>query len=242
MDFENLLKFLSQYSVDYFEAFIAILKKPTIQFPPINAIDGKNSIIHQSRDNYKLKEQRFNPKLFVFVTTSILIGSIINVAIPNKNVRHELSTIFVFVLIFWFFYGYFIHWVSRLIGGSGTIIQTISSTFQLLAVIYVISNFVALIAGIAISISQVNSFLVNTSSTGKYLANNPIVVFIVVQFILLLFYLPRSLTYVHQFGWKKQGAILTTILLGLIVWILMIIPFTVTNFVDCTSGSPLCGG
>lgn len=212
MEIEKIISFVTQYLSDYWWFFTETLKHPTLRFSllkPLSKGTPDIALVSSSQEN---KHSRLDPRLLGFMAISIFIGATINELIPGRAI-HGLSftTIFTATAAVWFCYSFVLHLFCKLFKGQGIFEETLGVSLQLFSVIYVISSLCAFIGGLiltAVSNRSITTFAV-TSSSGliNHARFPPIYLFFYVEFILLIFYLPIAIKYVHHFGWIRQVTI-----------------------------------
>jgi len=203
---------VAQYLSEYWWFFTETLKHPTLRFSllkPSSKGTPEIALLSSSQEN---KHLRLDPKLLGFMAISIFIGATINELIPGR-VIHDLSftTIFIATAAVWFCYSFVLHLFCKLFKGQGVFEETLGVSLQLFSVIYVISSLCAFIGGLiltAISNRSITTFAAPSSSgLINYTGFPAIYLFFYVEFILLIFYLPIAVKYVHHFGLVRQVTI-----------------------------------
>ena len=197
MDIEKLLKVTTDYFSDYFFVFFATLRTPTSRFQPINKKNEPSSLIIP-KSSYG--GPQINPKLFGFMIISVFIGATLNSVIFGQLSSETLVRDTIIILMVWFLYSIAIFGLCKLLGGKGSFLDTISTSLQLLAVVYVISNLLLLLWAM-IFLPLLFPFL--EGDFWEILIYNPPVVYYVIQFSFMFIYLPIALKGVHNFNRAK---------------------------------------
>ena len=203
MDIEGLVEFASKYLSEYVATFTATLAHPVARFNPILEAAETREIILPKRVE-EARSSYLNPKLFTFVVISIFVGVTINALIPGRPSGPDLVPSAIVILISWFTFSSVSHLISRMIGGRGTFGDTLSVSLQLLAVIYVVSCFMALAAGAIAQSGSVKVFATATGGFLEFIVENPVSIYFFTQLALMLIYMPLALRHVHGFGWIRQ--------------------------------------
>lgn len=205
MDIEKLLGFVNDYLSDYIAVFIGTLRKPTIVFEPsTKSAEEQQKLIVQYKERAYGVGAQINPKLFGFVLISIFIGSTLNALIPGKPAGPDIKTTFVVLFASWLAFSVALHLLCLLFQGKGTFLQELSICLQLLATLYVVSSFSALVWGIVASLPQITATLPPLGSVAELLVKEPAYMYFFIHFILLAIYLPIAIKHVHKFGWLRQ--------------------------------------
>ena len=201
MDFEKLINFSAVYLSDYIWAFIETLRKPSIRFQPQPIPEHlQQPVLVGAGSSTQQRREILSPRLLSFVFVSLFIGFTISNLIPGRPTSPDLGTTAIIVFSFWLFHSVVTHWFCRLAGSTGTLIQSLSISLQLFAVLYVVSNFLTLIIGTVASVPFIGKSL---SSPGpEPFVNNPIFFYFPIQFILMLIYLPLAVKNVHGLNFR----------------------------------------
>lgn len=210
MDIESLTEFSGKYLSEYVVTFAATLAHPSRRFDPYPAVAKEQEGVIQLHPKNE-RGAYLSPKLLTFVVISILVGVTINALIPGRPQGPDLLPSLIIILLSWISFGTVAHLISRLIGGHGTFWETLAVSLQLLAVIYVVSCFIAWFTGAITQLEAVKGFAAARGGALEYLAGNPVMVYFMAQLVLMLIYLPLALRHVHGFGWFQQ------VLVGLLV-------------------------
>jgi Tol biopolymer transport system component len=192
---EKLLQFASSYFSEYFNIFFATLTKPDLYFPSIeeNMAKSELSAITLSK-RYKL-----NPHLLPFVIFNTAIGAVLFLLTPNissDNFNFVFSS--VFALVLWTIYSLLAYYISKLLGGTGAFLDTVSFCFQVFSTIAVIGNLTILCNGILLDINLFSSLLSHSNDFFSWLLEKPIITGRVIKTILALIYLPVGIKKIHQ--------------------------------------------
>jgi hypothetical protein len=201
MDIEKLLKWAIEYLSDYFSVFISTLCKPSARFRPIAQPSEEPHIVLSQENTYT--GPALNPRLFGFTIISITIGATLNSVIPSRPDPPDMITTVVITLAIWFAYSLSVFVLCKLVGGKGSFWHTMSVSLQLLAVVYVVSNFVAFIWGAIAQISFVADLLRNNQYSAL-IVDYPVLLYYPVQFTLMTVYLPIALKPAHHLNLLKQ--------------------------------------
>lgn len=233
MNIEKLLEWGSEYFSDYFSVFISTLLKPTTRFKPVIERSEERDLVLPRRIVNSYLGPNLNPRLFGFMVISILIGATLNSIIPGRPPAADLLTTSVITIAVWVGYSISIFLLCKIIGGKGTFLETMSVSLQLLAVVYVVSNFIIFIWGSVARISFVHHLL--KDSYVGLVVEQPVFLYYPVQFILVLFYLPIALKHMHRFG------IARLLVIGIIptVWILWAVISFWGSFVEPLIPTPV---
>ena len=231
MDIQQLLQWGTEYFSEYVFVFISTLIKPTVRFHPIEG-QAEDSILFVSDKTRSLNiGSKLNPKLFSFTIISIFLGLTLNSIISTRLSILDVFSTSLVVLVVWFAYSCLIYALCKMFGGKGSLWETISVSLQLLAVIYVVSNLIALVWRILVQVPLIFGYLIGRNQVLDLFIGDPIFFYYFVDFILMLVYLPAGLKYVHRF--RAISLAITTIL-----------PLTVIvlcgTFMSLSTGINLC--
>jgi hypothetical protein len=150
-------------------------------------------------------------KRLSFLVLATLIGATLGSLIPGRPPIADRSTVAVTVVALWTFTSVMIHFVCRLFRGKGTLDATVLTMLQLLAVAYVISNFVTmLITSAAGAFSNVHAIVLRAHL-------EPGEIILSIQFLLLLIYTPLLLKGVHKFSGLAMGIVIGFLAAGIAV-------------------------
>lgn len=203
MEVEKLLKLSLEYISDYWAAFHTTLTNPKLEFQP-TALLAENNPVIISTYNSKPVRERLNPKLLTFLLISIFIGSVFNINIQGRGPAPEFVITTVIVTAHWLLFGCLIHVVCKAFGGRASFIQALSLNLQVLAVIYVLSSFGTFLWGVVITgLFSGKNLAYLQGFVGEILIKEPVYAYFVIQFILVLVYLPLANKRVHRFHFSR---------------------------------------
>ena len=202
MDIQKWLEFGTSYLSDYLSDFILTLKSPSLRFHAVKE-SKELLLIPKSAGN---KSFKFNPKLFVFLIISIFLGSTINSFAPRRPSSPEATVTIIVTLAIWFAYSLTVYGNFSLLGGKGYFWEIMSVSLQILAVVYVISNIIMLIWSILAQFLLLvfPSFFY---SNILFLLQYPTISYSIVQFILMLIYLPIAIKNIYDFGKIRRAIV-----------------------------------
>lgn len=201
MDFQKLFDWGTKNFSEYIDVFFSTLSQPHLRFQP-----DENEPQDPATDKTSTAQTgpHLNPQLFGFLLISIFLGVTLNsqvrrgVAAPTDLVQTAVITI-----ALWFLYSLFTFFVCKVLGGKGSFWATISVSLQLLAVVYVTSSLITFLWGIVATNPLVTEPLIR-NGFAKVFVDDPIDLYYVVQFVLMIVYLPLALKYVHGFTFTHQ--------------------------------------
>jgi len=221
MNFEKILEWGVEYLSDYISVVVATIRKPTTRFKPMSTFPmNKSEIVLPSRLDVAYTGPHLNPKLISFVIISIFLGSTINALIPSRKIPPDFIVSAIVVIAIWFIVSCITHGVCKLMRGKGSLVETLSVSLQVIAVLYVISNLATLILGVMVVRMQQLVLVVNLVPGVEFILIGPIVAYFLIQLSLLAVYLPIALKYVHGFGCLRQ-ILIGVVLLILLIWMYM---------------------
>jgi|SRR5579863_1634765 len=189
-DTKEIAEIIESYGTDFLDWFLSVLFKP----------------LTTGGELYPAKRR------FVFLTFCTLIGATIGSLIPGRPPIGDRATVAVTVIALWTFTSVLIHVTCRILRGHGSLNNTILSMLQILAVAYVVSNFVVMLTTSAASLySPIKAALasVNLSKPGDQI--------LFLQFVILAVYTPFVLTSVHRFQGLLLGSIAGVLAAGIAV-------------------------
>src|ERR1051325_11357517 len=202
MEVEKLIKFAIEHLSDYLRTFLAIVRNPKLEFHPEEVVIEDNLL--NPRSDLKVVKARLNPKLFSFLLLSICIGSVLNTYILGRRAAPEFVITVVIVLACWLLFSFLVYAICKVFGGRGTLLQTVSLNLQMSSVIYVLSSFVTFLWGTIIT--NIYSGIPPNylqGLIGETLIREPIYAYFVVQFILILVYLPVANKQFHKLNFSR---------------------------------------
>jgi hypothetical protein len=141
--------------------------------------------------------------LVVIIAISIFIGATLGATIPGRPKFQDRATVLIVVCAIWLFVGFLIHGVCRLLGGKGSLRDSLFAILQSLSAVYVISNVITLII-----INVARTFMSDSPSEFTF-SNDPGAVLVLLQCMFLLYYIPASLAGIHQFKRVALGIVAT---------------------------------
>jgi hypothetical protein len=202
MEVEKLLKISIEYLSDYLRVFLTTIRSPKLEFQPDELIIANNPLTPYP--DSKVIKARLSPKLLSFLLISIFIGSILNTNIPRRNPAPEFVITLVMVIACWLLFSSLVHVICKVFAGRGSFVQTLSVNLQVLAVIYVLSSFVAFLWGVVITeLLSRETGAHWPGLIGETLTQKPIYFYFIVQFVLVLIYLPLANRQVHRFCFSR---------------------------------------
>jgi len=214
MELEKLLKISIEYLSEYFGVLFSTIKSPRIQFPPKLSTDDRVVIL--SSDS--VTNTRLNTKLLSFVLISIFIGSVLNTNIPGRNQGPDFVSMTIMILGYWFLFSFLVHVFCRSFGGGRAFTETLSVNLQVFATIHVLSSFVTFLWGVVIKgfgSEKIEIYL--QGYLPKTVIESPIYAYFVVQFILVLIYLPLANRRLHGLGLRKLNRAISSRALVLVL-------------------------
>lgn len=212
MEPEKVLKLLTENLGDWSRITLLTLIRPISRFELVLVGDttGVSEIVGVRTE----KQLWLNPRLLIFSVLSIILGLSLNALIPNRTHAPDLLSSVLIVFLYWVVCGSLLYLVCRLIGGKGGYLETLSVTLQVLATLYVVSSFFALLLSSLTSIPVLEREFGTESALVGVLDSAPVVVFFVVDTILIAIYVPLALKTVHKFGWGRTSLVLILLLIG----------------------------
>jgi hypothetical protein len=150
------------------------------------------------------------------ILISVLIVATMGALIPNRPELLGRVQIFVILSLLWLFLSLLVHLTCRLFGGREGVGTTVTLMMQALAFAYVVSNFLTLLAAFAYKFYGP----LIPDSVLDFKAYQPGVIILGLQFILLLYLVPLTVSRAHGFSGAKWFLValcagLLTVLLGL---------------------------
>jgi len=216
VDIQKLLEWGTTYFSEYFSVFISTLRRPVTRFEPVVSEAKQQRLYVPNKSSPASVDSSLNSKLFAFIIISIFIGSTLNSIVPGQPpvpgqpLSPDIITTSIVTAAVWFAYSVSIYGVCRLLGGKGNFWETISISLQLLAVIYVVSNFATLIWSIIAQVLlfyKVNGTIIELNDMIKLpdiFMSQPFLIYYFIQFGLMIIYLPLSLKPIHKFGFIRR--------------------------------------
>jgi hypothetical protein len=177
---KDVLELAQTYATDYLAWFLSLLIRP----------------LSTGSDLYSDKQR------IVFLLISTFVGATLGSLIPGRPPISDRTTVAVTVVVLWVFTSVLIHVACRVLRGHGTLNNTVLSMLQILAVAYVVSNFLTMLTSFAsAAYPPVKAALASTSLA------NPGNLILSIQFVMLIIYTPFVLSAVHKFQGLIIGAL-----------------------------------
>lgn len=204
MDIEKALKLVTDYLSEYLAVFIATLQKPVARFQPFVPVLNLSAPSPGAPGTLAnvYPGPLLNPKLFVFMLISIFIGTALNSLIPGRPATTDVTTTAAVTFVVWIAYSATIFILAAVFRGRASFLDTASVSLQLLATIYVVSNFITFLWGSLAHIPAIHD-LHSIAGLGLII-DQPIYLYYIVQFALMAVYLPIALKAVYGFGLIRQ--------------------------------------
>ncbi len=217
MDPGKAYTFLSEHISDFIAISVETFMRPVgrfelVQRPQSTSVPSR-IIVHAKTEH----ELWLNPRLIAFAVLSIILGTMINGIIPERRPELGIVTTVIIILLAWLFQGSATHILCKVMRGRGTYPETLSVSLQVASVLYVASNFLALVVSAAVTIPTVEATVEGFFSIGALIAKQPIYSFFLCHAILSTVYVPMAMKAVHRFGMIRT-AILVAIS-GLASWL-----------------------
>jgi|HubBroStandDraft_6_1064221.scaffolds.fasta_scaffold265682_3 hypothetical protein len=179
-DGSSFYELFEKYGKDYATWLLGIISSPASIIDKTEEANGKGADV-----------QYLLPILLV----SIFVGATIGALIPDRPPFQSRATVFCLVSILWVFMSLLVHGICRMFGGKANVVMTLSLMIQDLAFVYVASNFLTLIIWwSATAYHPLQEFLAS-----RLLFGSPGVVLFSIQFLLLLYLVPFTVSRVHGF-------------------------------------------
>lgn len=202
MNIEQLLKLGTEYFSSYLTVLISTLRAPGERFRPLPKSKDKGVTVLHAGISASYIGPGLSPQLFGFMIISVLIGATLNSVVPGRPPSPDFLTTSVVTISVWIGYSISVFLLCKILGGKGSFLETMSVSLQLLAVVYVVSNFVTFIWGSIVRPSVVRGLL--QSGILRPIVDYPILIYYPVQFFLMLIYLPLALKHVHRLNRVRQ--------------------------------------
>jgi len=150
------------------------------------------------------------------VLISVLIGATLGALIPDRPAILGRIQIFLILTLLWSFLSLLVHVTCRLFGGREGVTTTVTLMMQALAFAYVVSNFLTLLA--VFLAKFYGPLIADTALDFKEVS--PGFLILGLQFVLLLYLVPLTVSRAHGFGGAKWFlvalcAAILTVFLGL---------------------------
>jgi hypothetical protein len=203
MDVERLIKLGEEYFSEYFRAFLTTIRSPTIEFQPVKVLIEDSMISQEPRS-----QTRLSPQLCRFIVLSFIIGSVLNSEVSGRTAGREFVRPMIIVIVCWLLWSCLIHFVCWMLAGHGSFMQTVSVSLRVLAVIYVLSSLFAFLWGVVVKAIPIDySLNYFQGQLANKIIHEPIYSYFLVQFFLLLIYLPLATIPLHSFRFSRHRKI-----------------------------------
>ena len=216
MDIEKLVKFVVEYVSEYLSVLGSTLGSAKLGYPAQKPQkkEGETDLIvgGTARDDRRV----LNPKLFIYCVINIFVGFTLQSLVQGKLSGRELTVVVVVTLLTWVTVGTIISGIMKLLRGSGTFIDTLSLCIQLFSTVYLVSS------GLTLLWSMLVEALRSQLGEGSILlVLHPFSLYFVVQFVLLIVYLPWGVKKLHRISTGRS-------LVGISI---LVVPFLLFNVV-----------
>jgi hypothetical protein len=152
------------------------------------------SIVRNTKE--KISDGGIGEFLLTIIIPTTIIGITVGSLIPNRPAIASRAIVFTVVSLLWVFLSLLVHFFCKLVGGKESSQVTVSLMVQNLAFVYVASNFLTLIVvWILISYSKG----LDSSGISDLIVQEPGSLLFSSQFILLLYFVPVTVSYAHGF-------------------------------------------
>jgi hypothetical protein len=159
----------------------------------VNMLTSPSKIVEVTRQRKADGSQ--GEYLLTILLVSTLIGVAIGAIIPNRPPIQSRAIVFLVVSLLWFFLSLLVHGFCRLLGGKEDAQIGVSLMVQDLAFAYIASNFLTLlITWMALTYKPLFNVLSKT-----LLFSEPGGVLFSLQFLILLYLVPMTVSYAHGF-------------------------------------------
>jgi hypothetical protein len=198
---ESLYRTIEYQVIEYLRWLAAMLTQP-------------DRIIRRTRS--AAANDQYVGYMLRIVLASVLIGATLGALIPDRPPIIGRVQIFLILSLLWLFLSLLVHVTCRIFGGREGVGITVTLMMQALAFAYVASNFLTLLA---VYLFKFYGPLV-TDSVLDFKNVSPGVLILGLQFIVLLYLVPLTVSRAHGFGGAKWFLValcagLLTVLLGL---------------------------
>lgn len=224
---DELLALGRDYLSEYVATAVATLAKPNIAFSPVEA-SSATKVQHTASspdDSVQL-----NPRLFSYVIVSLFFGYTLLRLIPSEEARPEFVSNAIAILVFWFMSAAIIHWCCRRLGGVGKFVDTTSISLQVFATLYVVASAITLALAAVAGAPAIQKLIVEQFVFGLLFADEPVLIYFVVQLILLSVYLPLALRGVHRLRAWHQVVLVGLVFFGIFLGVMLFLSFNVMMY------------
>ncbi len=204
MDPDKILKFIADNLADWSRIIVHTLIRPRSEFGLVEVTaEGCEHLVSGGKQGHRW----ISPRLVTFVAFSVLAGLAMNGLLRGHGAAPQLFATVVTVVVAWFFYATAAHLLCAAMRGRGSYLETLNSTLQVLAVVYVVVSFFTLMICSVAAQPTVAPRLHAVPILGANLIEDPGLLFFLSGAVMLSFYIPLALRGVHGFGWIRTGAI-----------------------------------
>jgi hypothetical protein len=166
----------------------------------ISMLTNQAEVVAKTRN--VIDEKSFGEYIVTILTISIFFGVTVGALIPGRPELLSRAIVFIVVSLLWLFLSLLVHSFCRILGGHESSQVTVSLMLQNLAFAYVASNFLTLLlTWLSMSYPPVQDLLEK-----RAFFNDPGSILFSLQFLILLFLVPMTVSYAHGFkGFKWFG-------------------------------------
>jgi Yip1 domain len=223
IDFERSVKSVGHVIAAYAQIFVGILTTPNATF---NTLLGE-----ADSDKYKvIKAHRIDERPIFFAGISLLIGVVIASSLsfkgaPDQTTR-DIIRIVVPYLFIWFIYGIGIHFSARILGGKGSLVQSVTGVLYvlgalhplLLFIIYILSSVFPGLISYQLALRDISSYgeVFRQYQRLDILGFSLSVTYYIISFILTAFYLYFPLSVSHKLPPRKVFSLYLLAMVGII--------------------------
>ncbi len=175
--------FLSQINDRYLRTYLVWL---------FSMLTSPSDIIRKTR--YVVTHKTYGEYLLIIIVITTMIGITIGSMIPNRPPIQSRAIVFAVVSLLWIFLSLLVHFFCKLLGGKEKTEITMVLMVQNLAFAYVASTFLTLNF-----VWSFNTYDVTPRDAVKELIENPKSMIFSFQFLLLLYFVPMTVSSAHGF-------------------------------------------
>lgn len=210
MDLDKAISYFEKYTGEYLGLLYQTLAKPTQSFRDTVACSGQADV--PIIVPFSTTDEHLRRRLAGMVVISLVAGTVFNSLTPSRKYSGTFIDYIIVVLSCWCCFTLLAYAGSRLLNGKASFGSTVWVSLQIFSSLYLVSSFLNLVGGAIARLPAVNMYLVSLGPLGDSVANNPVYIYFLSQFILLNIYLPLTLKQLNGFGWIR--AILIALLLS----------------------------
>jgi len=166
----------------------------------LSMISSPSTVVENTR--LHINDGTLGEYILTIAATTTIIGVTIGSLIPNRPPIESRTIVFLVISLLWIFLSLLVHFFCKMLGGRESSQVTMSLMIQNLAFVYVASNFLTLLL-----VWFLKAYDPNPATLGTMILSEPAASLFLIQFLLLLYFVPVTVSYAHGFRGVRWGVV-----------------------------------